>query len=141
MKTHDTAETLPTADDNCVTLDQPIKRGTSEITNVTLRKPASGELRGVLLIDLLNMDVSSLIKVIPRISSPGSNRPSPAPLAIASTISPSIGCNCRIRAAPFQTNPACSCRASAASRLSRRCGWGYAAGNKKAGLAARFFRS
>ena len=78
MKTHDTAETLPTADDNCVTLDQPIKRGTSEITSITLRKPSSGELRGVLLIDLLNMDVSSLIKVIPRISSPGITAPEAA---------------------------------------------------------------
>ena len=71
MKTNDTPETQSSIDDNCVPLDQPIKRGTSEITSITLRKPASGELRGVLLIDLLNMDVASLIKVIPRISSPG----------------------------------------------------------------------
>ncbi len=27
MNTTDNAETLPAADDNCVTLDQPIKRG------------------------------------------------------------------------------------------------------------------
>ena len=42
MKTHDTAETLPTADDNCVTLDQPIKRGTSEITSVTPSRAKAG---------------------------------------------------------------------------------------------------
>ena len=78
MNTSDNAETLPAADDNCVTLDQPIKRGNTEIANITLRKPSSGELRGVLLIDLLNMDVSSLIKVIPRISSPGITAPEAA---------------------------------------------------------------
>ncbi|NNB04307.1 phage tail assembly protein [Pseudomonas fragi] len=78
MKTNDTPDVLPEIDDNCVNLDQPIKRGTSEITSITLRKPSSGELRGVLLIDLLNMDVSSLIKVIPRISSPGITAPEAA---------------------------------------------------------------
>ena len=78
MKTQDTPDTLPAIDDNCVNLDQPIKRGTTEITRITLRKPLSGELRGVLLIDLLNMDVASLIKVIPRISSPGITAPEAA---------------------------------------------------------------
>lgn len=78
MKTQDTLDTLPAIDDNCVSLDQPIKRGTTEITRITLRKPLSGELRGVLLIDLLNMDVASLIKVIPRISSPGITAPEAA---------------------------------------------------------------
>ena len=78
MKTQDTPDTLPAIDDNCVSLDQPIKRGTTEITSITLRKPLSGELRGVLLIDLLNMDVASLIKVIPRISSPGITAPEAA---------------------------------------------------------------
>ena len=78
MKTQDTQDALPAIDDNCVNLDQPIKRGTTEITSITLRKPLSGELRGVLLIDLLNMDVASLIKVIPRISSPGITAPEAA---------------------------------------------------------------
>ena len=59
------------ADDNTVTLDTPIRRVTTTIDNITLRKPASGELRGVSLSDLLNLDVASLIKVIPRISNPG----------------------------------------------------------------------
>lgn len=93
MNTSDPAETLPAVDDNCVTLDQPIKRGNTEIASITLRKPSSGELRGVLLIDLLNMDVSSLIKVIPRISNPGITAPEAAGmdpadlLAIGSKIS------------------------------------------------------
>lgn len=58
------------ADNNTVTLDTPIRRGTTSIDSITLRKPSSGELRGVSLVELLQMDVGSLIKVLPRISSP-----------------------------------------------------------------------
>jgi hypothetical protein len=61
----------PLADDNTVILDTPFRRGTTDINSITLRKPSSGELRGVSLSDLLNLDVASLIKVIPRISRPG----------------------------------------------------------------------
>lgn len=60
----------PQADDNTVVLDTPIRRGTTVIDSITLRKPNSGELRGVSLSDLLQMDVNSLVKVVPRISSP-----------------------------------------------------------------------
>ena len=60
----------PLADDNTVVLDSPIRRGVTTIDSITLRKPSSGELRGVSLVDLLQMDVASLIKVVPRISSP-----------------------------------------------------------------------
>ena len=60
----------PLADDNTVILDTPIRRGTNTIESITLRKPNSGELRGVSLAELLQMDVNSLIKVLPRISTP-----------------------------------------------------------------------
>lgn len=53
-----------------VELDEPIKRGKTEITSITIRKPVSGELRGVSLIELANMDVLALRKVLPRISTP-----------------------------------------------------------------------
>jgi len=53
-----------------IDLDQPIKRGETEIKSITLRKPLSGELRGVNLTDLLQMDVSALVRVVPRISEP-----------------------------------------------------------------------
>lgn len=53
-----------------ITLDTPIIRGETEIKEVTLRKPMSGELRGVSLIELAQMDVLSLRKVLPRISTP-----------------------------------------------------------------------
>jgi hypothetical protein len=57
-------------DPNTHTLDTPLVRGTQTITKVTLRKPSSGELRGVALSDLVNLDVIALSKVLPRISSP-----------------------------------------------------------------------
>lgn len=53
-----------------ITLDSPIVRGEQTITSVQLRKPAAGELRGVALSDLLQMDVAALQTVLPRITSP-----------------------------------------------------------------------
>lgn len=56
--------------ENNVILDTPIKRGDSEITSIELRKPVSGELRGLSLTDLLQMDVNAMHRVLPRISIP-----------------------------------------------------------------------
>lgn len=53
-----------------VTLDCPIKRGDTEIKEVTLRKPLAGQLRGIKLAELLNLDVGSVQLVLPRISAP-----------------------------------------------------------------------
>ena len=64
------AEVTQKRDPNTVTLDTPIKRGNSEITEVTLRKPNSGELRGVSLAELLQMKVDALQTVLPRITNP-----------------------------------------------------------------------
>ena len=66
------AAAAPTSNPNqaVVTLDTPIERGTTTITDVTLRKPMSGELRGVALTDLLNLEVNALRKVLPRITTP-----------------------------------------------------------------------
>ncbi|RMT70226.1 hypothetical protein ALP29_03640 [Pseudomonas syringae pv. avii] len=85
LTTQDTvgAENLAAIDDNTVALDSPIKRGAQLITSVTLRKPVSGELRGVHLVELLNMDVATLIKVIPRITSPGITAPEAAGMDLA----------------------------------------------------------
>lgn len=58
---------------NAITLETPIKRGDSEITSIELRKPNAGELRGANLVDLLQMDVTALHKVLPRITIPALN--------------------------------------------------------------------
>ena len=60
------AKPLP-KNENTVELDAPVRRGESTIEEVTLRKPSSGELRGIQLADLLQMDVAALIKLLPRI--------------------------------------------------------------------------
>lgn len=64
----DTAVEKAALKDNEVELDTPIRRGDTLITIVDLRKPSSGELRGIALADLLQMDVSALMKLLPRIS-------------------------------------------------------------------------
>lgn len=53
-----------------IALDTPIKRGDQRITEVVLRKPSAGELRGVNLTDLLQMSVDALTIVLPRITTP-----------------------------------------------------------------------
>ncbi|MDN5535652.1 phage tail assembly protein, partial [Comamonas sp.] len=42
-----------------VTLDYPIKRGDTEVKEITLRKPMAGQLRGVKLTELLSLDVGA----------------------------------------------------------------------------------
>ena len=70
MKTTEQAQPAKNFNEETITLDTPIIRGETSITSITLRKPASGELRGVSLIDLAQMDVLSLRKVLPRITTP-----------------------------------------------------------------------
>jgi hypothetical protein len=53
-----------------ITLEEPIQRGTTTLTDVTVRKPKSGELRGTQLVNLLHMDVAALEIVLPRITQP-----------------------------------------------------------------------
>lgn len=53
-----------------LTLDTPIKRGEEQITTVTLSKPQAGALRGVRLQALMDMDVNSLLVVLPRVTQP-----------------------------------------------------------------------
>lgn len=53
-----------------IELDEPLKRGEQTIDSITLRKPKSGELRGVSLADVLQMQTDALITLIPRLSSP-----------------------------------------------------------------------
>lgn len=64
--------TAPAKDPNTatVTLDTPVVRGETTISSLTVRKPMAGELRGVSLVDLAQMDVLALRKVLPRITTP-----------------------------------------------------------------------
>lgn len=62
--------TAPATTQEVIILDSPIVRGETTLDQITLRKPMSGELRGVSLADLAHMDVLALRKVLPRISTP-----------------------------------------------------------------------
>lgn len=48
----------------------PIKCGGADVSSLALREPTSGEMRGLKLLDVLQMDVTALITLIPRISVP-----------------------------------------------------------------------
>lgn len=50
-----------------VTLDFPLTRGDKTTSQLTLRKPKAGALRGIKLADLLQLDVEAICKVVPRI--------------------------------------------------------------------------
>lgn len=56
------------------TLDHPVKSGDQVVipagTRINVRKPDSGELRGLKLLDLHNLDVASLEVLAPRITTP-----------------------------------------------------------------------
>ncbi|MCY7297493.1 phage tail assembly protein, partial [Alteromonas sp. a30] len=42
-----------------IQLSHPVKQGNDSIENVQLRKPQAGELRGIKLLDVMQMDVTA----------------------------------------------------------------------------------
>jgi hypothetical protein len=65
---------------NTIVLDVPVKRGTINIAEVTLRKPNAGELRGLSLQRLHQADADELLKLLPRITTPSLTPPECAQL-------------------------------------------------------------
>lgn len=53
-----------------VQLSTPIRRKGGDITEVTLRKPKAGAMRGLKIEDLYSTDVNSLLVLLPRITEP-----------------------------------------------------------------------
>lgn len=53
-----------------VKLIPPTKVSGKERSKFTLTEPTAGQMRGLKLIDVLQMDVTAMIKLIPRIVSP-----------------------------------------------------------------------
>lgn len=73
MHTADNAQATAgttTTDENTVELDFPLKRGDTELHSVHLRKPVAGELRGIRLTELLNLDVAAVQQILPRVTTP-----------------------------------------------------------------------
>lgn len=56
-----------------IQLDTPIMRGKTEITEIVLRKPQSGALRGTRLQAIMDMDVNAMMTVIPPHLQPGAD--------------------------------------------------------------------
>jgi len=68
-------EATPAVQTETITLDTPMQRGKTTVTEITVRKPKAGALRGVSLTDVLQMDVAALTKVLPRITTPAITEP------------------------------------------------------------------
>jgi hypothetical protein len=66
-----------------LTLEQPLKRGETEISHLTLRKPGAGELRGLQLQALLQGDVNAMLALLPRITVPPITGPEAEKLSLA----------------------------------------------------------
>lgn len=61
---------LPCPELQTVTLSVPLKQGEREITELQIRQPNAGELRGVSLLMLLQMQPEAMFTVLPRIATP-----------------------------------------------------------------------
>jgi hypothetical protein len=55
---------------NTIALTTPLKRGDKDITEIILREPNAGALRGLSIGDVINAKVDALIVLVPRISEP-----------------------------------------------------------------------
>lgn len=53
-----------------VTLTEALKIDGADEKTIGVRKPKAGELRGLKLVDLMQMDVTALMVVLPRITQP-----------------------------------------------------------------------
>ncbi len=73
--TQDTTTPAATQAPHTVDLDQPIQRQGQTIATLALRKPTAGELRGLSLVSVLQMDVDALATLLPRISTPTVHKP------------------------------------------------------------------
>lgn len=53
-----------------ITFDEGFKRGEQTVTEITIRKPKTRALRGLTLVNVLQLDVDTLAKLAPRITAP-----------------------------------------------------------------------
>lgn len=54
-----------------IVLKTPLENGQKTITELVVREPRAGALRGISLAGLADMDVDALLKLVPRITKPG----------------------------------------------------------------------
>ncbi|SBV94102.1 hypothetical protein KL86APRO_10469 [uncultured Alphaproteobacteria bacterium] len=51
-----------------ITLSKPLPWGNEEISEIVLRRPTAGDLRGIKLTGIAEMDVNTVMVLLPRIS-------------------------------------------------------------------------
>lgn len=78
--------TTPTATESTTTpagikLHRPIVRGEHTITHLQLREPSAGELRGLSLAELLQMQTTALVTLLPRVTEPPITKPEASALS------------------------------------------------------------
>lgn len=55
---------------NTVALATAVEIDGQKVSEISLRKPTSGELRGLSLVDIMRMETNTMIKLLPRITQP-----------------------------------------------------------------------
>ncbi len=70
MTTETEKPTTTNSERTTVLLDVPIVRGKHTISELQVRRPRSGELRGLNLQDVLSLDINAMHKLLPRITVP-----------------------------------------------------------------------
>lgn len=70
-------------DTKTIILTRPIERGEGELAKLTIREPGTGDLRGLKLADVLQLDVTALMTLLPRITVEGLTGPEAAKLSPA----------------------------------------------------------
>ena len=61
---------VPARPQEVVNLEHPIIRGEQKVTRVAVRKPLAGELTGLSLRDIVDMEATAMLRLLPRITEP-----------------------------------------------------------------------
>lgn len=56
-----------------ITLCEPVAIDGKDVTEITLREPRAGELRGTMHVQLINLEYDTTVKVLTRITTPALN--------------------------------------------------------------------
>jgi len=66
-----------------VTLEEPVIRGDQKIAELGLRRPRSGELRGLSMIDIVQLKIDAVHDLLPRITVPPLTNPEVLNLSVS----------------------------------------------------------
>lgn len=81
-----TSDLITPAQPEGTKLHRPIVRGEHTITHLQLREPSAGELRGLSLAELLQMQTTALVTLLPRVTEPPITKPEASALSAADLI-------------------------------------------------------